>query len=156
MRLTGSGGQARGWWIAALLVALLGGCPSSPPTADAGGDDALVDVAPEDVAADSAELPDAADAAPEAGADTWATFAEGWFDTYCVNCHGVGNTRRDYTTLADVQRDADRIRCGVTPTALPECDGSGLRPRQFPVGTGPRPSDAERTRLLEWLAAGAP
>lgn len=87
--------------------------------------------------------------------DTWSSFASAWFATYCVECHDASSSTRNYQAIADVKRDGDTIRCGVTPTALPECTGFPP-PAQFPIGTGPKPSDAERDRLVAWLDAGQP
>ena len=103
---------------------------------------------------------------PEAGtgdapptADTWSNFAQGFFQTYCVECHHPGATMRDYTTITDVQRDAPIIRCGVAPTLLSGCTGSPA-PGQFPIsdmaGTNPKPDSATRLRLVAWLEAGLP
>ncbi len=90
--------------------------------------------------------------APEA--DTWGNFAMGFFDTYCVECHSGGS--RDYRTIDEVIRDQDRIACGVSPTVLDRCGASSPAPSQFPVGTGPKPTDAERERLVAWIDAGLP
>jgi hypothetical protein len=101
---------------------------------------------------------DAAPSTADAG-DTWSSFAQGFFATYCVECHGAGNAKRDYSTLDNVVRDKDMIRCGVAPTQQPGC-GAAPAPKQFPIsnaaGTNPKPSDAERTRILAWIAAGLP
>ena len=146
-----------------LLIAIaVCGCgdDASRPSSDAGG---VLDAG----GADAARLVDAGTAPLDAGsaddsggpgsdaaaADTWASFAEGFFVTYCVECHSGGT--RDYRTTGDVTRDADTIRCGVSPDALSGC-GSFPPPRQFPVGTGPRPSDEERRRLVAWIDAGLP
>lgn len=92
------------------------------------------------------------DAGADAGAaETWGTFAEGFFATYCVSCHDTAS--RDYRTIAHVQRDAATIRCGVSDVMLDGC-GSFPPPRQFPVGTGARPSDEERQRLVAWIDGG--
>ncbi len=101
---------------------------------------------------------------PEAGGeasttDTWSNYAQGFFQTYCVECHHPGATMRDYTTITDVQRDAPIIRCGVAPTLLSGCTGSPA-PGQFPIsdatGTNPKPSSAERLRLVAWIESGLP
>lgn len=93
------------------------------------------------------------DAGGDAGSatDTWDTFAMGFFETYCVGCHASGT--RDYRTIDHVMRDSATIRCGVSPEALDGC-GSFPPPAQFPVGTGPRPTDEERRRLVAWIDAG--
>ncbi len=101
-------------------------------------------------------------AAGEGGAsgDTWSSYAQGFFQTYCVECHGAGNTQRDYTTIHDVLRDQLEIRCGVASTKLVDCVASFPPQKQFPIDnaskTNPKPTDAERDRLVQWLEAGAP
>lgn len=117
------------------------------------GEDPLV----EDAGTDAG--PTVEDGGPPTGdagrptADTWSSFAEGFFATYCTECHAGGT--RDYRTIDEVRRDADSIACGVSPTMLDGC-GSFPAPRQFPVGSGPFPSDAERERLIAWIAADLP
>jgi len=93
--------------------------------------------------------------APDAGpsADTWASWAGDFFATYCTRCHSGGT--RDYRTIDDVRRDQATIACGVSAVAEAGC-GSFPPPRQFPVGSGPFPEDAERGRLIDWLRAGLP
>lgn len=115
-----------------------GGAPSDAGTggADAGGSDAGTG----DVDAGSS-------------GDTWDGWAQEFFASYCTECHSGGT--RDYTTIEDVMRDADTIRCGASPTALEGC-GSWPPPAQFPVGTGPKPSDSERERLVAWIDDGLP
>lgn len=90
------------------------------------------------------------------GADTWGTFAMAFMDTYCVECHTVGDPEgRDYTLYAEIVEEADTIRCGVTPTELPDCTGFPP-PAQFPVGSGAMPTDDERQRIVDWIDAGLP
>lgn len=114
------------------LVLLLGGCT--------GG------------AADGvADLTD--DTGPVAVGDTWDTFGAGFFDAYCVACHDA--SPRDFRSPEDVAANADAIRCGVATTALDGC-GDWPPPEQFPVGTGPQPTDDERDRIVAWIDAGQP
>ena len=92
-------------------------------------------------------------------ADTWSNFAEGFAATYCVECHGAGSTKRDYTQLADLVRDQTEIACGVATTKLDGC-GSFPPPRQFPIDNAmrdnPKPDDAARDRFVAWIQAGLP
>lgn len=110
-----------------------------------------------DVHTDGESVGDAPDGADGTDADnpTWDSFAADFFDTYCVNCHGADDNDQDYRTYSDVKQDADTIRCGVAPTQLEGCSGSP-QPSQFPVGNGPKPSDAERRKLVDWIDAGLP
>lgn len=98
-------------------------------------------------------------AAGAASGDTWESFAKGFFATYCVECHGAGSAKRDYTTIDDVIRDKASIRCGVSPTALAGC-GSWPPPGQFPIDnatkSNPKPTAAERDALVAWIDAGLP
>lgn len=83
---------------------------------------------------------------------TWTNFASGFMETYCHACHGPGDALRDYSQLSMVRAEMDKIRCGVSPTALPGCT---IPARQFPVGNGPKPSDDERNALVQWIDDGA-
>ncbi len=155
-----------------LLILGLAACGTETSPASDGGAAAPADAASGlDAEPDAGETPDTgapdtgaldAGATPDAGtvdsgvpADTWESFARDFTDTYCVACHGAGNQMRDYTGYADLFRDRDRVRCGVSPTRAAGC-GRSPAPRQFPVGNGPKPSDPERSRLVEWIEAGAP
>lgn len=91
--------------------------------------------------------------------DTWGNFAEDFFATYCIECHGAGDPQRDYSTIDDVIRDQDGIACGVSPTKLEGC-ASFPPPNQFPIdnatNTNPKPDTATRERLVAWIQAGTP
>jgi hypothetical protein len=87
--------------------------------------------------------------------DTWDDYAQGFFSSYCVECHNPMDAARDYNKLADVMRDAPAIRCGVAPVKESGC-GASPAPKQFPVGAGPKPSDDERARIVKWIEAGTP
>jgi hypothetical protein len=93
-----------------------------------------------------------------ASADTWVGYAAGFFHTYCTSCHSAqDSTGRDYTIEANVAKEKDVMRCGVTATQDPawNCGASPVA-RQFPIGSGPKPSDAERARIVAWIDAGEP
>jgi len=93
----------------------------------------------------------------DGGKDTWSNFAEAFFSKYCVSCHdGRASIKGDFHNLSDVMQHQTDIRCGIATTVLPGCAQSNYPPRQFPIGTGPKPSDAERTRLVAWIEAGLP
>jgi hypothetical protein len=89
--------------------------------------------------------------------DTWSNYAQGFFATYCVECHNPSDALRDYNLIADVQADSAEIRCGVAATQLSGCTGFPA-PKQFPISnatnSNPKPSDAERTRIVAWIEAG--
>lgn len=131
--------------VALLFVASLVGCDGADPATDAGADAAMSE--PDATVADAGS-----DAGPVA-ADTWTTFADDFMQRYCVRCHST--SPKDFNLLDEVRANSATIRCGVTDVALSDC-GSGPPPRQFPVGSGPFPTDDERARLVRWLDAGAP
>jgi hypothetical protein len=88
--------------------------------------------------------------------DTWGNFAGDFFGTYCAMCHPGAQAIRDYTTFQGVVPDIAEIRCGVTPTALADCNGFPP-PAQFPIAGGtPLTDDAIRQRLVDWIDAGFP
>jgi hypothetical protein len=101
----------------------------------------------------------AVEAAPEAGGgDTWTNYAQGFFATYCVSCHNSSDaTGRDFTQQAIVVANKATIRCGVAVTQDTSWTcGASPTAKQFPIGTGPKPTDAERDRIVAWITAGAP
>ncbi len=150
--------------VALSLVAASCGDDSSgtPPDGGAvaqdagpGVDAATADATVQDAASADAATTDAGGGGGDAMAgDTWTSYAQGFFSTYCVPCHAA-DPPRDYRTIDNVRRDAAEIRCGVTPTALSDCTGFPP-PKQFPVGTGPKPADTERQRIVDWIDAGLP
>jgi hypothetical protein len=95
--------------------------------------------------------------------DTWGNYAQGFFQTYCVECHSATDpTGRDFTMYPKVAAEVSRIRCGVCVMQDPAwgCTASPVA-KQFPIDDGktppnPKPSDAERNRIVAWLTAGAP
>ncbi len=131
--------------VGALLVAA---CSSSSPSTGDAGSTADADASPGSDAGDASAV-----------GDTWTSFGQGFFAKYCVECHAVGNANRDYTTLTDVVRDKDLIRCGVASTTQASCPAFPPA-RQFPIDnaskTNPKPTDAERDRVVAWIAAGLP
>jgi hypothetical protein len=130
-----------------LLAAALGltvGCSSAsnPPGPAAGGDSGVADASPGDATAP----------------DTWASYASGFFATYCVACHNAQDTTgRDYRVQANVAKDKAVMRCGVAATQDPSwnCAPTPVA-KQFPIGSGPKPTDAERARIVAWITAGEP
>lgn len=86
---------------------------------------------------------------PEAGtALTYDGFGRGFFASHCDGCHTTGTSGAPegyrFDTLDDVRRHRERIfaRAAGPNVSMPP---------------GPRdPPEAERDRLAEWLACGAP
>jgi hypothetical protein len=94
-----------------------------------------------------------------ANADTWTSWANSFTATYCAaTCHapggsGVKGGALDFTMYDKVYANRAEIRCGVTAVALADCTGFPP-PKQFPIAA-PYPSDADRARMVAWIAAGA-
>jgi hypothetical protein len=148
---------------------LAGGCSSitTPPVDSGVSVDAFVEASTDTgAAADTgapAEASTDAGNAPEGGAaDTWDSWAQGFFASYCVECHTASDpTGRNYTLQADVVKDKLEIRCGVSGTQDPSWMCGAFPPaRQFPIDnatkTNPKPTDAERARAVAWVTAGCP
>jgi hypothetical protein len=107
----------------------------------------------------------AGDVSSDAPAPTWNNFAKGFFATYCVSCHNAttpdakADPEQNFNIYADVVAKDATIRCGVAPMNEVQsgCPTTGFPPpHQFPIGTGPHPSDAERLRIIAWINAKAP
>jgi hypothetical protein len=124
---------------------LLSACSasSSPSTADAGSSGGGSDAAP---------------GGAEGGTgDTWANYASDFVTTYCVSCHNENDAKgRNYKDEANVQKEKLEIRCGVAVSQDPSWSCAAFPPaKQFPIGGGAKPSDAERARFVAWITAGA-
>lgn len=77
---------------------------------------------------------------------TYESFGKGFFERECVWCHGgaKGQSMRAFTTVESIRGQKDRIFVNAA------ADNRAMPP-------GPEgPSDADRQRLAEWLACGAP
>jgi hypothetical protein len=141
----------------ALIVSVALACsPQSSPA------DAAADSMPDDSA--SADVTQSDVAQDAAATDTWASYAQGFFQTYCNACHMSGSSLEPsmpsslyFTSEANVDSQKSVIRCGVcvTQDASWSCPSSPAA-KQFPIGSGPFPSDAERNRIVAWITAGAP
>jgi hypothetical protein len=134
-------------------IALLLGCSPSTPPVDAGDD-----------SSSAMDSPVQSDVATEAAGDTWVSYAQGFFQTYCDTCHMAGSSLEPsmpsslyFTSQSNVVNARFTIRCGVCATQDPtwSCPASPVA-KQFPIGSGPFPSDADRNRIVAWLTAGAP
>jgi uncharacterized membrane protein len=95
---------------------------------------------------------DAAGAIDAEPALTWNSFADGFFETFCHECHGPGDALRDYSVLSMVQAEMATIKCGVSKDTLPNCT---VNAAMFPIGNGAKPTDAERDMLVQWIDEGA-
>lgn len=130
--------------------------PSS--TSDGSVEGAAVAPVPVDSGGDNESGNESGSSDGNVAADTWANYAAGFFVTYCVSCHNAqDSTGRDYDIQANVAKDKTPMRCGVAAAQDPtwNCAPSPVA-KQFPIGNGPKPSDAERARIVAWITAGEP
>ena len=117
--------------------------------------------------------------------DTWNNFAKAFFATYCVECHSATvpdptvDPNQNFNIYSDVVGLDQTIRCGVSPGAASMTDpagtGPGVTPNDFQPGcpktgfpppgqfpiynttmSNPKPSSAERLRIVAWIDHGAP
>lgn len=92
--------------------------------------------------------------------DTWDNFAREFVGAYCITCHqpggaGFAGGSVDFRTYQGVAQHAMQIRCGVCVVQSNSWN-CVEKPEQFPVGTGPKPTDDERTQMVEWIDGGMP
>lgn len=84
---------------------------------------------------------------PPSGTElSYESFGAGFFQAYCVECHGGPNaySSRAFVTVESIREQRDRVFINAA------ADNTYMPPG--PDG----PSEAERNRLAEWLACGAP
>jgi hypothetical protein len=122
--------------FAALSFALAGGCSSDPPS----------------------EGGPTGSTCPSDSMLTYETFGRGFMDEYCVRCHSSalsGSERNgapsdhNFDTLAGLH--------DTEPEHIDEQAAAGPNRVNTAMPTDePRPSEAERRKLGEWLACGMP
>ena len=94
--------------------------------------------------------------------DTWSNWAAGFFTTYCLECHSASDPKGlTFGVQSVVAANKDTIRCGVCVQQDPSWGCPAVpAAKQFPIsdqaGTNPKPSDAERDRVVAWIDAGCP
>ncbi|MEO6954390.1 MAG: hypothetical protein ABI321_21510 [Polyangia bacterium] len=126
-----------------VLLLAFAGCSSGAPPVDLGSSVDLASAGP----------------TPDLAAVTWTTFAQPFSQHYCVSCHSPGGqaSQQDFNQYAVVKANAAHIRCGTAPVGmLPSGCSGNPSAGQFPIGTGPMPTDAERQTLVGWIDDGAP
>jgi hypothetical protein len=149
------------------LVALLGlcwGCGDDGDVVPTEGDAAGVSDTGRDAGNSEEDEPDGRSLEeiaeePRTAIDTYASFAEGFFSSYCTSCHGPGGSVSyiDLSIYAGVVEEQATIRCGVSPVQLDDCGAApGLYRPRFPVGPGARPEDDERQQIVDWIDNGLP
>lgn len=84
---------------------------------------------------------------PTTNPPTYANFGQNFMQTYCLSCHGASGRPPNLSTLANIQ--AERTEIDETAAAGP----NGVNTEMPENGSVP---EAERRRLGEWLACGAP
>lgn len=130
--------------LALVLALVAAACSSSSASSSGSG---AQDAAP-------AWAPDGPDT------DTWASWGAGFFTKYCVECHSANDPKGlDFGVLSTVVANKDLIRCGVCVQQQSSwgCAASPTA-KQFPIsdsaGSNPKPSDADRDRVVDWIGAG--
>jgi hypothetical protein len=129
-----------------LVLAAASAC-SSGSASSGGGATGAQDAAP-------AWAPDGPDT------DTWDSWALNFFSTYCVECHDASDPKGlSFGVQSVVAANRDLIKCGVCVAQQPSWScPAGVPAKQFPIsdssGTNPKPSDAERDRVVDWILAG--
>lgn len=85
---------------------------------------------------------------------TWENWAyPEFFTPYCIDCHPSNMSSRDFSDYDAIGANLEHIRCGVAPEIVAPCDGH-IEPGHLPIGDGPKPSDDERWRLVQWIDDG--
>lgn len=95
---------------------------------------------------------------PDDSTLTYETFARDFMAQYCTRCHGSG-VSGSARNGAPSDHDFDTLE-GLRATHVDHIDeGAAAGPERVNTGmppSGPRPSEAERRQLGEWLACGMP
>lgn len=84
------------------------------------------------------------------GGDTWATFAQGFFASYCTTCHATTAVNRNGAPVGYDWDDEASVRAHLAMIR----DAVGVGNYMPPVA--PAPSCDERARLVRWIDGGAP
>jgi len=94
----------------------------------------------------------------DGGSDSWRNYAQCFFSTYCVGCHNPSGqaSAQNFSEYGQVSQYANHIRCGVSTAQDPSFGACSEVPKQFPIGSGPFPSDSDRDRIVGWIDAGLP
>jgi hypothetical protein len=87
-----------------------------------------------------------------AGGDTWTSFAQGFFATYCTRCHSsaLSGTARNGAPVGYNWDDEAAVRMHLAD--IRDAVGVG----NFMPPTPPTPGCAERQRIVRWIDAAAP
>jgi len=88
---------------------------------------------------------------PKGSTLTWKSFGEDFFASYCNRCHGADLGQRDGAPTTFVFESRDEVyvhRERIYATSAADNDSMPPGPDDPPL--------AEREKLAEWLACGAP
>ncbi len=135
-------------FLSVLSLALAAACSSSSASGGGGGGA----TPPQD--SGPAWAPDGPDT------DTWNSWALNFFSTYCVECHDASDPKGlNFGVQSIVAANKNLIECGVSVAQQPSWNcPAGLPAKQFPIsdssGSNPKPSDADRDRVVDWILAG--
>lgn len=95
----------------------------------------------------------AADAPVDASVDDWESFAQPFFETYCLRCHHSSLPAGEMRQFAPVDLNFD------DPAVIRD-NGARIRRAvgefEFMPPNNPLPTDDERDRLVAWIDAGMP
>ncbi len=87
-----------------------------------------------------------------AGGDTWASFAQGFFASYCTRCHATAKVGSARNGAPDGYNWDDRAAVNMHLAMIRDATGVS---NFMPPGP-PTPSCTERYRLVRWIDSGAP
>ena len=146
---------------AAVLVLIACSSPDTESSGASGGGDggsatATTDVGTGGESASTVGVGGAGAAGVGEPPPTWDNFAQNFFASYCTVCHSpLGQASADFNVLDIVRLRLNAIRCGTAPVQLDNCQGEHA-PGWFPIGNGPKPTEAERWRTVDWCEANGP
>jgi uncharacterized membrane protein len=140
--------------LASLLgLAACGGSDGSGGAAGTGGSAGASGGGSGDMAMTANGCPVLSDKQPAMAGDTWASFAQGFFASYCTRCHSSTLTGALARNGAPTGYDWDQQ--SAVNAHLAEIRGA-VGVGNFMPPSAPLPSCAERQRVVAWIDSGAP
>jgi hypothetical protein len=86
---------------------------------------------------------------------TYENFGQNFFETFCNDCHAADSPNRHDAPPEDTFDDVAMIRDAADEIDTLAAAGPDATNKIMP-DDDPRPTDAQRAQLGEWLACGAP